>query len=131
MAEDLNNSPNGERKVIPLAMRFNEGKPKLSFIPLSLMEDCSRVFTYGAAKYERDNWKKGDYFNSIMDSTLRHLGKIQEGEYVDEESGLPHLGHVMCNIIFLTNTCKNHLNLVDVPGLQEAIENYGMESHDR
>lgn len=106
------------------AMRFNYGKPQLSFIPLNLMEDCARVFEYGANKYARNNWQKGDNLTSLIDSLLRHISKLQEGEYMDEESKLPHLGHIMCNVLFMNNTCKNHTEFVDIKGLLESIMNY-------
>lgn len=106
------------------AMRFNQGKPQLSYIPLDLMEDCARVFEYGAKKYARDNWKKGDYMTSLFDSMLRHVAALQKGEYVDPESNLPHLGHIMCNVLFLSNTCKNHPEFIDINGLEDAMKKY-------
>ena len=106
------------------AMRFNAGKPQLSFIPMELMEDCARVFQYGAQKYDRDNWKKGDHATSLLDSLLRHVAAFQQGEYIDEESGLPHLGHIMCNVIFLTHVACNFPEFLDIEGLQEAVDDY-------
>jgi hypothetical protein len=31
---------------------------------------------------------------------LRHLIALLDGEELDSESGLPHIGHIMCNAMF-------------------------------
>lgn len=64
----------------------------------------AHVLEYGMQKYSRNNWRKG-YVNrfSAADSLYRHLAKIILGEEKDEESGLPHIGHIMCNVMFLVN----------------------------
>lgn len=48
------------------------------------------------------NWKKGLKISEIMESNLRHTFAYLNGEDNDPESGLPHLGHMMCNIMFAT-----------------------------
>ena len=75
-----------------------------SVYDLRAFEDMAKVLDYGAKKYSRDNWKKG-YINkfSAADSLYRHLRQLIIGEKYDEESGLSHIGHIMCNIMFLTN----------------------------
>ena len=83
------------------ADRFNEGKPRYSFIDLQSLEPMARVLEFGAQKYSRDNWKKGMPINDIFDSMLRHISAIQNGEMIDPESGLPHIGHIQCNALFL------------------------------
>lgn len=89
------------------ALRFNEGKPKLSFIDLGSMEDMARVLEFGAKKYDRNNWKKGLPYSSILDSMMRHIAALQKGELIDPESGLPHHGHISCNAMFLEYCIKN------------------------
>lgn len=104
------------------AERHNAGKPQLSYIPLNLLEDCARVFEFGAQKYARDNWKKGLPVTKVLDSLMRHIGDIQDGKYLDHESGLPITGHIMCNVIFLANAFKNKPEMIDDPKLKEAWE---------
>lgn len=89
-------------QVTTKADRYNEGKPQISY-PLSAryaLEGIAKVMEYGAIKYDRDNWKKGLDLNSTLDSLLRHITKLLDGEEVDEESGLPHLDHIACNALF-------------------------------
>lgn len=83
------------------ADRFNEGKPKYSLLSLKEMEPCVKVLEFGANKYARDNWKKGLPLSEILDSMLRHISAMQSGEMIDPESGLPHIGHIQCNALFL------------------------------
>lgn len=82
--------------------RYNTGKPDLSLIPLCTLEDEARVWEYGAKKYARGNWQKGMSWNAVLACALRHLAKFQAGEDNDEETGLPHIAHAMCNLRMLT-----------------------------
>jgi hypothetical protein len=90
------------------ADRYNGGKPELSYVDLTCFEDCAKVLAYGATKYERNNWRKGMPITKLLDSLLRHVAALQRGELIDSESGLPHIGHIQCNAMFLGN--KNNTN---------------------
>jgi len=46
------------------------------------------------------NWKKGSDQKEILESLMRHLTALMDGETNDPESGLPHIGHIMCNAMF-------------------------------
>lgn len=61
-----------------------------------------KVLEFGAIKYLPDNWKKGMPREQILNSAMRHLTAMLDGEEVDSESGLPHVGHLMCNATFLS-----------------------------
>lgn len=82
--------------------RYNGGKPDLSLIPMHTLEDEARVWMYGANKYAAWNWVKGMDWSIPFACAMRHLAKWQAGEELDEESGLPHLAHAMCNLRMLT-----------------------------
>lgn len=88
--------------------RYNQGKPDLSLIPISTLEDEARVWMYGEAKYARFNWMKGMKWSIPMACALRHLAAWQAGEDIDPESGQPHLAHVMCNLRMLTLYAKTY-----------------------
>jgi len=92
------------------AQRNNQEKVKLSLIDLSALEDCAKVLDFGAKKYSRDNWQKGLVLTEILDSMLRHIADLRNGEYIDIESGLPHIGHIQANSMFLGG--KN--NIIDI-----------------
>ncbi|MDP2263270.1 MAG: DUF5664 domain-containing protein [Hydrogenophaga sp.] len=64
-------------------------------------DDCARVFEYGRRKYAAWNWAKGMAWSIPMACAARHLMAIIRGETHDAESGLPHAGHVFCNVVML------------------------------
>ena len=82
--------------------KADEDKPDWSLLPLDVVEDSVRVLTVGALKYSPDNWKlvegaRDRYFAAAM----RHLTAWQFGELTDRETGLPHLAHASCCLLFL------------------------------
>lgn len=83
------------------ADRFNTGKVELSLLPKSFLDETAKVLMFGAQKYDRNNWKKGMKYTSIYDSLQRHLTSFIDGEDLDPESKLLHLGHAACNLAFL------------------------------
>lgn len=70
-----------------------------------LSADCANVFTYGKRKYAEWNWAKGMKWSIPLACAVRHLQAIIEGELIDpvekQGSGLPHRGHVACNVFML------------------------------
>lgn len=87
--------------------RHNEGKLRWSLVPQSALEPMVRVLEFGAEKYDDHNWKKGLPIVEICESLKRHLDAFMEGEDLDPESGLPHIGHIQCNAMFLAWMKKN------------------------
>jgi hypothetical protein len=97
-------------KCYDRADRKNDGKPQLSYVDLKSLEPCARALEYGANKYSRNNWKKGQPASQILDSLMRHISALQDGEEVDAESGLPHIAHIQANAMFLGHkSTKNDL----------------------
>ena len=84
------------------AERHNEGKIKWSLVPFRALEPMVQVLMFGAKKYSPDNWKKGMKYTIIYDSMQRHLTSFMEGEENDSESKLHHVGHILCNALFLS-----------------------------
>ena len=86
-----------------LGRKLDGGKPDWSLLDLNNLTDTVSVLTFGAKKYARDNWKYvDDAQNRYHAALIRHLAAYQSGEYTDPESGLPHLAHAMCCLIFLS-----------------------------
>ena len=81
-------------------MKNDKDKPDWSLIPLETIEGIVEVLTYGIKKYKRDNWKKVS-INRNFGALLRHLTKWQSGEEFDPESGLHHLDHALCDLMFI------------------------------
>lgn len=77
--------------------RYNEGKLKWSLVHYKSLEPMIRVLMFGKGKYGLDNWKIGLDPKETLESMQRHLAAIMDGEEVDIESGIDHVGHLMCN----------------------------------
>ena len=90
------------------SLRYNNGKPDYSLIPLASMKEAAKVLEYGATKYARDNWKRPTHWSVSFACLQRHLAAWQDGEDNDPESGRNHLGHAMCNILQMLHMLENH-----------------------
>lgn len=99
--------PNGA-DVTGRSLRFNEGKPDFSLIPLEALKEVCHVLEYGANKYERNNWLKPTNGDVSFACLMRHMMKWQAGEAVDEESGRSHLAHAACNILQMLYMLEHH-----------------------
>lgn len=47
------------------------------------------------------NWRQNMSWSRLYAATLRHLTQWWLGQDLDSESGLPHLAHAACNLLFL------------------------------
>jgi hypothetical protein len=88
-------------------MKYDSGKPKLTLVPTQILVDIARVREYGVEKYkDPDNWKRVE-IERYRDAAFRHfIAYINDPYGVDDESGLPHLSHLACNIAFLCELQK-------------------------
>lgn len=83
-------------------IRYNTGKLKWSLVHWKSLEPMVLVLTFGTKKYAPYNWTKGLKVSEIIESLLRHVFALLEGEDNDKESKLPHVGHILCNAMFLS-----------------------------
>ena len=82
--------------------RYNEGKLKWSLVSFKALMPMVEVLMHGAEKYAPHNWQKGLNYTEICESMQRHLYAFLEGEDDDPESKLSHVGHILCNAMFLS-----------------------------
>lgn len=82
------------------ALRYNTGKRKWSLVDWQSLAPMVEVLEFGAKKYSPDNWKKGLDKKEILESMMRHLAALMDGEGTDPESGISHMGHIQCNAMF-------------------------------
>lgn len=82
--------------------KSDSGKTRFDLLLPEFEEAVADVLTFGAAKYEPNNWQKvEDPVNRYYASLRRHLNAWRKGEKVDPESGRNHLAHVATNVMFL------------------------------
>lgn len=79
----------------------DQEKIRLDLIPSSAIIALGRVLTFGAKKYDDNNWRKGMKWGRLIGATLRHLFAWMGGQDKDPETGYSHLWHALCCIAFL------------------------------
>ena len=86
----------------PKGLKYDDDKLDWALLPILATEETLKVLMEGAKKYERHNWlfvsdHKRRYYNAAM----RHIQAYRKGEKADHETGLSHLAHAICCLMFL------------------------------
>lgn len=95
-------------------IKHDQDKPKMDLLDADALEGLARVLTFGAKKYAAHNWRNGITNSRLIGAMLRHIFAIMRGEFTDPESGLPHIDHVGCCWMFISNNLKNRPDLNDL-----------------
>jgi hypothetical protein len=82
-------------------LKFDAGKPRMELLPQRALIEVSQVLTFGSKKYEAWNWAKGMSWTRLIGAALRHIAYWSTGETKDPETGLNHLSHAACDLLFL------------------------------
>lgn len=92
--------------------KADSGKPQLTLVPRAILPAIARVREYVTKKYgDPENWKQVDK-QRYRDAMFRHLlSYLDDPTGTDEESGLPHLWHLACNVAFLCELEEKHERL--------------------
>ena len=93
-----------------LGRKDDSGKLEYGLIHASSLEDIVRVLTFGSLKYGRENWRfVDDASRRYFDALQRHIWAWKKGEKNDPETGVSHLAHASCCLLFLLEldrSCK-------------------------
>lgn len=82
-------------------VKYDGEKPKMHLLPPKATLEVAKVLTFGANKYDEENWRKLDNLQSRYTSgALRHIFAHIDSETLDPESGLSHLAHAICCLLF-------------------------------
>jgi hypothetical protein len=65
-----------------------------------------KVLDFGSMKYSGRNWEKGIVYSRVFAAAVRHLwtgfhAKVRGEDGTDGETGLSHLAHAACCVLFL------------------------------
>lgn len=87
--------------TITNAVKHDTGKPRMELLPTGPLKEMAKVLGAGASKYGDWNWTGGFEWSRLYGAALRHLMAHKAGEDTDDETGLSHLAHAGCCILFL------------------------------
>ena len=94
-------------------IKYDEEKPRLALLSTYALTETAKVLNYGAEKYGDDNWREGISARRLISAALRHILAYNDGEDNDLETGLSHLAHAMCMIMFELESHVTHPELDD------------------
>ena len=82
-------------------IKYDSAKPRMNLLPPKAIIEVSKVLTFGAEKYDAENWHKlDDLQNRYTAGALRHIFAHMDGEKDDPESNISHLAHALCCLLF-------------------------------
>ncbi len=107
LCKDFIKSLNTTYATPDVAIRYDDNKAPLHLLDIGALTDTAMVFGYGAVKYPPNNWRKGMHVTRILNSVHRHVLALQNGEDIDEESGLKHAAHAMSGLMMFIGTMRD------------------------
>lgn len=96
--------------------KYDSGKLRYDLIPVMPLEKVTKVLTFGAKKYDDRNWEKGFPWGDVYAAAQRHQQKWWGGEDLDSETGVSHLAHAVCCLMFLLEFEETKQELDNRPG---------------
>jgi hypothetical protein len=90
-----------QQEKLKEGVKHDEEKVEFHYFSHPALEEVAKVLMFGAVKYEAYNWEKGISYTRCFNAALRHIWSWMWGEKKDHETGLHHLAHAMCCIMFL------------------------------
>jgi len=87
-------------------IKADYGKLDFSLVDPFAYSDLAFQLTFGAKKYSKDNWKKGD-INIYLSALERHIQDIKKAldkddiESLIDDTGIQHGGALLCNSMFI------------------------------
>jgi hypothetical protein len=112
-SKDIFEEASMELSTTGTALKFDDGKLPLHLLSTEAMNQTAAVLAFGAGKYAAHNWRKGFVWSRPLSAAMRHITAFNAGEDKDPESGLSHLAHAACCIMFLLEFEKTHKELDD------------------
>lgn len=111
--------------------KHDGAKSRLDLLPPYALEFVGHVLGHGAKIYAPGNWKKCKDPERYIAAGLRHYMKHMKGEFLDKDSGFPHLSCVAVNALFALDlilnqgqdsyTMGNYFALVEKKGKKRGV----------
>lgn len=97
----------------PTGVKHDQGKADMSLLSNIALVKVAQVMTYGKSKYSAHNWRGGFAWSRPLAAAARHLYAYIGGEDKDPETGLSHLAHCICCLMFILEFEETHKELDD------------------
>lgn len=97
-----------ESTTLKQGVKHDEGKCRMDLLPYDALAEVAKVLDFGAKKYSPGNWANGINLSRLLAAAERHIGEFKEGRDTDVESGLNHLPHAACNLLFAIWMLRHH-----------------------
>lgn len=81
--------------------KYDNGKAEWNLLYYPFLESVIRVMKLGKGRYGFENWKKPFDKTRLRNALMRHAVADMKGEYIDKDSGEPHISHIVCNAMFI------------------------------
>lgn len=97
------NGMNGRRvdiEELKKGIKNDQEKAGLHYLSSIWIHGVGQVLSFGAKKYADHNWRKGLHLSRLLGASLRHIFAFMSGEDKDPETGLSHLYHASCCLMF-------------------------------
>lgn len=118
-------TPDGNTEMVPdhwmrlmpdrflTGVKFDQGKPPISLVPVEAINGMAKAFAFGATKYEKHNFRKGFEWTRALDAAMRHTLAEIECINADEDSGLPHAYHALAALAMYVYFKENNVGQDD------------------
>lgn len=93
------------------ATKLDAKKAPMDLLPWEAVQGVAEVLDFGRVKYSENNWRKGFQWCRLMAACLRHCFAWLSGEDKDAESGLSHIDHATCCLMFLSAHIKSKMGI--------------------
>lgn len=98
---DFNMSDSNKDAQPQAGIKYDSDKLRMDLIDPFFVEGVARVLTFGSNKYGDHQWKGGFPLDCLIASLQRHESELRKGILVDSESGIEHVYHAACNLMFI------------------------------
>jgi hypothetical protein len=94
-------------------LKHDQDKPDMALLSNIGLLKVAQVMSFGKRKYAANNWRGGFAWTRPLAASLRHIFAYLGGEDKDPESGISHLAHACCCLLFVLEFEETHKELDD------------------
>lgn len=115
-----------ESKSTCSGIKTDAGKPRMELLSNIWLKGVAQVLTFGAHKYSDHQWRNGIVQSRLIGAALRHILAYLDGEDLDTETGLSHLSHASCELMFAAELAVTRPDLDDryrvkIPSISQVL----------